>query len=83
MGVSNEMVSAGMGTGAGDGADVEESVDAGSLEEEELESAFAGGSGRCSELDMLQRGQTQSRDLVAGEDGLVKCTDVVRGVQPA
>ena len=62
-GVSGGTTRTGSATGAGEGADVEESVDVGSLEAPLLVSASAGGSGRCSEFGMLQRGQTQSREL--------------------
>ena len=64
-GVSEETPSA--GAGAGEGLEMEESVELGSeVSLLLLPSAGEGGSGRCSEFGMLHRGQTQSRDLENG-----------------
>lgn len=51
-------------TGAGEGIVVEFSADMVESSLEELSDAgCAGGSGKCSRPDLLQRGHTQSRDL--------------------
>ncbi len=51
-------------SGAGEEVVVELSVEEFSLEDDdEALPSEAGGSGRCSRLDVLQRGHTHSRDL--------------------
>ena len=60
------MGTSGVEMGAGEGADDEFSADEFSPDDDDEDEALpsdAGGSGRCSRLDMLQRGHTHSRDL--------------------